>query len=347
MTEGPVDQLNRPEPASGKRFIHDHHASMDPCTNPGIFYHHAQYVAHDLGPRPRPKLAMQFAYCSTPLFHDIQPPTFISWTADVTPRENDPPWAQKTDERLLWRGSNTGINHNAHTRWQHAQRIRLVRMAGAMDGAERVLLPPTGAGVEDEERLRVGEGVDMQRALINPAMMDIAFTGEPIGCDLKYCNYLKTLFEWRRNAPANSKEVGNHKYFVDVDGNGWSSRFKRLITTNSLVFKATAYPEWCVPHISCVKYIQSYFCMQVDRPRAAVGTLCPRAGRLLRPVRRVHVLPRRAVRRGKARRARGEDCGGGPRVEQGVLAQGGHDRIFLPVRLMFLSPLSLAYDADS
>ncbi len=113
-----------------------------------------------------------------------------------------------------------------------------------MDDTERVLLPPAAVG-EGEERWRVGEGVELPRALINPAMMDIAFTGEPIGCDLKYCNYLKTLFEWRRNAPANSKEVGNHKYFIDVDGNGWSSRFKRLITTNSLVFKATAYPEWC------------------------------------------------------------------------------------------------------
>jgi hypothetical protein len=29
-----------------------------------------------------------------------------------------------------------------------------------------------------------------------------------------------------------------------VDGNGWSSRFKRLISSNALVLKATVYPEW-------------------------------------------------------------------------------------------------------
>ncbi|KAL4256465.1 Protein O-Glucosyltransferase/Glycosyltransferase 90 [Pleurotus pulmonarius] len=40
------------------------------------------------------------------------------------------------------------------------------------------------------------------------------------------------------------KEAGSYKYVLDVDGNGWSGRFKRLITSNSLVFKATIYPEW-------------------------------------------------------------------------------------------------------
>ena len=31
---------------------------------------------------------------------------------------------------------------------------------------------------------------------------------------------------------------------LQVDGNGWSGRFKRLITSNSLVFKSTLYLEW-------------------------------------------------------------------------------------------------------
>jgi hypothetical protein len=29
-----------------------------------------------------------------------------------------------------------------------------------------------------------------------------------------------------------------------VDGNGWSARFKRLMTTNSVVLKSTIFPEW-------------------------------------------------------------------------------------------------------
>lgn len=30
----------------------------------------------------------------------------------------------------------------------------------------------------------------------------------------------------------------------DIDGNGWSSRFHRLIMSGSVVLKATIYPEW-------------------------------------------------------------------------------------------------------
>ncbi|KAF8970401.1 glycosyl transferase family 90-domain-containing protein [Flammula alnicola] len=243
LTERPVNQFDRPEPRMKKTFIYDHQRSMDPCTSPTIFYHHAQYVAHDLA-------RCSISWCSTPLFHNIQPPTFISWVDDVRPRENDPPWEEKTDERLMWRGSNTGIMHNKDTRWIYAQRIHLMRMATERNGTEKVLLPDIsgfsnpylGESVEVQDEWQVGEGVDMRKSVINPAMMDVALRSAVL-------RVLKTLFEWREKLGTNSKEVGNHKYFIDVDGNGWSSRFKRLITTNSLVFKATAYPEWWIDRI--------------------------------------------------------------------------------------------------
>lgn len=253
VRDAPVDQFHRPPPRPGKSFIHDHLLSMDPCQNPSIFYNHAQYVAHDLGPKPQPVLAMQFAYCSTPLFHDLQTPSFISWMDDVHPRENDVEWEEKTDERLLWRGRNTGMNHDKGTRWIYSQRIRLVRITNEMNGTERVLMPPLDSditGMGDETTRRVGEGVDVKKSLLNPAIMDISFTDRPLGCwPEAYCEYMKTLFDFKPDYNAHGKDAGNHKYLVDVDGNGWSSRFKRLITTNSLVFKATAYPEWWIDRI--------------------------------------------------------------------------------------------------
>ncbi|KAF4616689.1 hypothetical protein D9613_008818 [Agrocybe pediades] len=260
QTEEHVNQFNRPPPRNvgpKKHFIHDHQRAMDPCQNPYIFYNHAQYVAHDVGPAPKPVLAAQFAFCSTPLYHDIQPPTFISWIEDVKPRENDLPWEEKTDERLMWRGSNTGMHHSEWNRWRYAQRIHLVRTVNEMNGTENVLLPDhddaevpftSGAPFVDQAR-KVGEGTELKKSILNPAMMDIAFTRGPIGCDPGTCEYIKTLFEWKAPQDYAGKEAGRHKYFLDVDGNGWSSRFKRLITTNSLVFKATAYPEWWIDRI--------------------------------------------------------------------------------------------------
>lgn len=29
-----------------------------------------------------------------------------------------------------------------------------------------------------------------------------------------------------------------------IDGNGWSARFKRLMSTNSIILKTTVFPEW-------------------------------------------------------------------------------------------------------
>ncbi len=40
------------------------------------------------------------------------------------------------------------------------------------------------------------------------------------------------------------REAGAYKYVFDVDGNGWSARFRRLMSMHSVVFKASVYPEW-------------------------------------------------------------------------------------------------------
>ena len=50
------------------------------------------------------------------------------------------------------------------------------------------------------------------------------------------------------------KDQAAHKYMVDVDGHSFSTRFKNLLLTNSLVFKqASPYKEWyliaCSPDI--------------------------------------------------------------------------------------------------
>ena len=61
-----------------------------------------------------------------------------------------------------------------------------------------------------------GNETQVKRSLLNPAIMDIAFSGKPIGCDPKYCDYLQTQFEWKPVQSANGKEAGNHKYIIDV-----------------------------------------------------------------------------------------------------------------------------------
>ncbi|RDB26672.1 Beta-1,2-xylosyltransferase 1 [Hypsizygus marmoreus] len=220
-----------------KTFIFDHQKLMDPCLHPELLENQGEFLIHE-NPGPQKLMLPQFAYCSTALHHDIQIPTLSGWIDDILPRSDDPAWEGKLDERVSWRGSNTGMWHAPYTRWKSSQRPRLVDFANQHNGTVKVLVPPSSHAYGK----RIGEGIEIPRSKLNPAMMDIAFAGEPVGCHPETCPELLRIYEWRKRQGA--KEMGNFKYIIDVDGNAWSSRFKRLITSNSLIFKATVYPEW-------------------------------------------------------------------------------------------------------
>ncbi|KAG5635493.1 hypothetical protein H0H81_011048 [Sphagnurus paluster] len=236
----PARRGERAEPPTKKSFIFDHRKAMDPCLHPQLLESTGEFLIHE-NPGPSHLMLPQFAYCATHMHHDIQIPTLSGWVDDVLPRTDDPEWDGKLDERLSWRGANTGMWHAPTTRWRSAQRARLVDFANGLNGTVKVLIPSASA------HKRVGEGVEIPRSTINPAMIDIAFAGDPVGCHEETCPLLRRDFEWRKRQ--GQKETGNFKYIIDVDGNAWSSRFKRLITTNSLIFKATVYPEWFLDRI--------------------------------------------------------------------------------------------------
>ncbi|KAF7368754.1 SPX domain-containing protein [Mycena venus] len=193
-------------------------------------------------------------------------------------------WDERVDARLQWRGSNTGIWHAADGRWREAHRVRLAALGAGMGGANVSLLDPGmpsdniagafggragfraqgGEGVdvlasdeddnhdvegphgersgEPRERTPVGPPIFASRARLLPALLDVAFAGRPLNCEAAQCAVLQEMFEWRK--AHDLKKAARYKYVIDVDGNGWSSRFKRLMNSGSLIFKATTYPEW-------------------------------------------------------------------------------------------------------
>ncbi|TFK34650.1 glycosyl transferase family 90-domain-containing protein [Crucibulum laeve] len=233
----PIDYNGPPPPRPYKSFIHDHRLSMDPCLHPSHLIQHGQFLSHKTGPVPHRRLIPQFSFCPTMLHHDIMPAMPINWVEDIYPRTNDPEWQQKFDSRLQWRGRNTGMWHTEDSRWRDMQRSRLVDWASNFTSENVTVLPPTKGDKE-----RVGNGDNVRKALYAPAVADIAFADAPVSCPPEMCDKLKKIYEYREQHDI--KRAGNYKYVIDVDGNGWSSRFKRLITSNSLIFKSTIYPEW-------------------------------------------------------------------------------------------------------
>lgn len=182
----------------------------------------------------------------------------LSWVEDVEGGESaadgglEEAWLGKDEERLLWRGMNTGIHHGREKPWKEAQRGRLMDLVSSSPP------PQSSSRARSEKQAAQSKTIDVlltdpaspdsiktqtfKKSIVNPAMMDIAFAGKPSQCEVEVCKEVEQRWEWRRRMGV--KEAGRYKYVLDVDGNGWSSRFKRLMTSNSVVFKSTVYPEW-------------------------------------------------------------------------------------------------------
>ncbi|KAG2036385.1 glycosyl transferase family 90-domain-containing protein [Suillus americanus] len=239
-----------PRTTKPKTFIHDHFLAMDPCAHPSHLTQHGQFISHDgPGPVAHPFLIPQFSYCSSPLHSDIRLPIMLSWVEDVDGGEEA--WMEKEEDRLLWRGLNTGIHHGKEKPWKDAQRGRLMDLVSSPSPSSSNSRPEkrTTAHLRTVDVLLTDpfspDGFQTQtlkKSIVNPAMMDVAFAGKPSQCEPDVCKEVGERWEWRRRMGV--KEAGRYKYVLDVDGNGWSSRFKRLMTSNSVVFKSTLYPEW-------------------------------------------------------------------------------------------------------
>ena len=158
------------------------------------------------------------------LHHDITPAMPINWIDDIEPREDDPEWEDRYDERLQWRGSNTGIWHAEDNRWDLSQRSRLVSWSGDESQShggtrgspirKRLLTKNMTVLLPAMEGRSVGTGMEVKKSVWKPAMLDIAFAGDPINCPPDVCKDLQQVFEFRRHQ--GGYVAGRYKYVMDV-----------------------------------------------------------------------------------------------------------------------------------
>jgi hypothetical protein len=182
---------------------------MDPCTHPIILSQHGQFLNHGPGPSADPYPIPQFSYCSTYLHADIRVPHPGSWISDVEGESSEEgAWEMKEDDRLLWRGINTGVYHSEDRPWRDGQRNRLMELAQRPKGTADVLVSD---GDGEGETVRVER---LKKMKLNHAMLDIAFAGNPGQCEPDACRELQEIFDWRRTMTV--REAGKYKYVLDV-----------------------------------------------------------------------------------------------------------------------------------
>lgn len=109
---------------------------------------------------------------------------------------------------------------------------------------------------------------NVSTAVLNDLYMDTSFAGALQQCDAETCEILEKQFDIKPtigldesntvrlsltplSLPSSPFATGadglaleQYKYVFDVDGNGWSGRFHRLMSMRSVVLKSTVFPEW-------------------------------------------------------------------------------------------------------
>lgn len=224
-----------------KEFVVDYNMAMDVCYSPelrqlvGVLKHSSltvQQSAALLDSRlPSQPLAPYVSQCRTLRSSDI-----VGVPLDGVWEEVQViPWKEKK-ALAFWRGSATGMYHDMGTPWHKSQRERLHVFANNQAADKVPVLIDRGAGGVKEELFSVKS--------MGAKWFDIGLAGGPVQCDESdgSCEELRKAFEWRQYM--NKEESVANKFVVDVDGNAWSSRFRRLMSGNNVVLKASMYPEW-------------------------------------------------------------------------------------------------------
>ncbi|KAG8987720.1 Glycosyltransferase Family 90 domain containing protein [Tulasnella sp. 427] len=240
----PTDHDSIWKTQSSKSFIYDNKLALDICNHPSQI--HLNGLLQSPPPPPTDLPSPSFSICSTSLHSDILSIPTTDWLESTA---DDPQWNSKLHSKVYWRGLNTGPREfTKDGMWNLTQRPRFINTANAKDG-DLFVLPSTESKYEP-----VGMGERIEQALLNEQWVDALFAGQPVQCKDEVCKELQKAFKFVDAEPTYYEK--QWKFLMDIDGNGCSSRFKRLITTRGLLLKSTIHREWWTDRIQAwVHYV--------------------------------------------------------------------------------------------
>lgn len=161
----------------GKSFIFDGLEASDLCQNPYLVPLHGLTIephTPDSHPRPHTRLLPLFSLAKTSINSDILITPLEQFSHELSV---DRSWERKSDPRLLWRGSPTGISMmTKDVNWRQSHRWRLHQFANNHSTKSTEVLVPT---------LGPTLGVTKETLPANKAaqfFFDMKLTGDPLQC---------------------------------------------------------------------------------------------------------------------------------------------------------------------
>ncbi|KAI0801590.1 hypothetical protein GGR55DRAFT_683701 [Xylaria sp. FL0064] len=225
----PDAERGSPIETYGLPFVTDRKSAMDVCEHPEYSETHGIFSS------PESLLVVEalvpvLSNGAPSVFGDILYPSsaYVGDDQFSYHGEYDVDWNEKRNN-LYWAGSTTGGFSRAE-QWQGLHRHRFVELAQNLK--HRVF-----------SYLREKDGVigRVTSSFLNGRLYDVAFTNV-LQCDPKACKEQRQYF--RLKTWASDDRPYHSRLVFDLDGNGISGRYYRLLASKSLPLKQTIIREW-------------------------------------------------------------------------------------------------------
>jgi Glycosyl transferase family 90 len=227
-------------------FIANATDSLDVCTRPSLHKTHGFLSSPD---------SLDITHSLVPIFSQGKPSIFNDilfpspyYAGNMDQEEyvdaEDPDWTRKLDT-LYWTGASTG-GYGTLTNWRTLHRQRLVLSLSSQPKKFVTTLNETSPGQWDPHMVRTS---DLQ------SLFHLKMTGtaqcEPAACEAERTAFHILPFDGEEENP--NKDPSNFayldRYALDIDGNGFSGRYYRLLKSRSAVIKQTIFKEWHDGHL--------------------------------------------------------------------------------------------------
>ncbi|KAJ5560797.1 hypothetical protein N7535_008994 [Penicillium sp. DV-2018c] len=212
--------------------------SKDVCGFPGLRNIHAG-LGHPESMMITHALVPVFSQAKASCFNDLLYPSPFYATklnSGEYEEESDMNWEEK-DNIVYWTGSSTG-GHSTSENWRSSQRQRLALMAMDESRPINLLNRTQQPDKQSPEWVSINSTI---AAISNSTRVRISAA---IQCDYDACLEQKEELKIESGHRDDITEGYRARYNLDIDGNGLSGRFYRLLMSKSAVLKQTLYQEW-------------------------------------------------------------------------------------------------------
>ncbi|THZ18508.1 hypothetical protein D6C89_08230 [Aureobasidium pullulans] len=144
----------------------------------------------------------------------------------------DSAWDEKHTS-IYWAGATTG-GHNTASNWRNMQRQRMVLNTMPSIGPHNITL------LEQSKYKKSWKQIEANSTSLQN-LMNI-FIGNVGQCEGPTCSEMKQAFAEKGDLEMSASYA--HKYVLDIDGNGFSGRYYRLLRSHSALVKQTILKEW-------------------------------------------------------------------------------------------------------